>query len=89
MQLLKSRAVRCARRTCVLQKGREHSGQPLRIDSARDVYLPKHVITTDQLADPFTKALNRVAFNSLRIRLMGVTDGEKTRRRSGGADSVH
>ena len=56
---------------------------------ARDVYLPKHVITTDQLADPFTKALNRVAFNSLRIRLMGVTDGEKTRRRSGGADSVH
>ena len=56
---------------------------------ARAVYLPKHVITTDQLADPFTKALNRVTFNSLRIRLMGVTDGEKTRRRSGGADSVH
>ena len=56
---------------------------------ARDVYLPKHVITTDQLADPFTKALDRVSFNSLRIRLMGVPDGEKTRRRSGGADSVH
>ena len=62
----------------------------LRDAVAREVFLPKHVPTADQLADIFTKALNRVAFAALRPRLMGVADhAPKRRGRPGGADSAH
>ena len=37
---------------------------------AREVLLPKHVISAEQVADMFTKAVARPNFNTLRARLV-------------------